>query len=167
MAEQKKEKCGCGHEHHEHHECCGHHEHGEAHKHHEHHDCCCGHEHHHEEEKKELTSHAKKMVYTIENIDCANCAGKIEKKINELPEVEEAILTFATKQLQVASNSKKDLLPLLQQVCNAVEDGVVIKEKKQSVKAMREESKEGEQKGRDIRNWSGSNFIYCRNTFKR
>ena len=156
MAEQKKEKCGCGHEHHEncghhehheHHECCGHHEHGEAHKHHEHHDCCCGHEHHHEEEKKELTSHAKKMVYTIENIDCANCAGKIEKKINELPEVEEAILTFATKQLQVASNSKKDLLPLLQQVCNAVEDGVVIKEKKQSVKAMREESKEESKKG--------------------
>ncbi|WP_461818085.1 heavy metal translocating P-type ATPase [Faecalimonas sp.] len=156
MAEQKKEKCGCGHEHHEncghhehheHHECCGHHEHGEAHKHHEHHDCCCGHEHHHGEEKKELTSHAKKMVYTIENIDCANCAGKIEKKINELPEVEEAILTFATKQLQVASNSKKDLLPLLQQVCNAVEDGVVIKEKKQSVKAMREESKEESKKG--------------------
>lgn len=118
MAEHQIKKCNCGHDHHNHHECCGHHEKHDHHAHegeHSHHDCCCEHEHHHsEEEKKELTSHAKKIVYTIENIDCANCASKIEKKINELPEVEEAILIFATKQLQVASNSKKDLLPLLQ-----------------------------------------------------
>lgn len=136
MSEHQIEKGNCSHAHHEQHN---------------HHDCCCGHEHHHnEEEKKEFTSHAKKIVYTIENIDCANCASKIEKKINALPEVDEAILTFATKQLQVASNSKKDLLPLLQQVCNSVEDGVVIKEKKQSVKAMREENKEESKKGEII-----------------
>ncbi|WP_461813118.1 heavy metal translocating P-type ATPase [Faecalimonas sp.] len=110
---------------------------------HEHHECCCGHEHHHvEEERKELKSHGKKVVYTIENIDCANCASKIEKKMNALPEVEEAILTFATKQLQVASNSNEDLLPLLQEVCDSVEDGIVITQKNQSIKELREAKKE-------------------------
>ena len=143
MSGHKTEKCNCGHDHHdhhEHHECCGGHDHHE----------CCGHHHHDVEEKKELTSHAKKTIYTIENIDCANCASKIEKKINELPEVEEAILTFATKQLQVASDSEKDLLPLLQKACDSVEDGVVIKEKKRSVKALREEKKEENKKGEII-----------------
>ena len=143
MSGRKTEKCNCGHDHHdhhEHHECCGGHDHHE----------CCGHHHHDVEEKKELTSHAKKTIYTIENIDCANCASKIEKKINELPEVEEAILTFATKQLQVASDSEKDLLPLLQKACDSVEDGVVIKEKKRSVKALREEKKEENKKGEII-----------------
>lgn len=154
MAEHQIKKCNCGHDHHNHHECCGHHEKYDHHAHegeHSHHDCCCEHEHHHsEEEKKELTSHAKKIVYTIENIDCANCASKIEKKINELPEVEEAILIFATKQLQVASNSKKDLLPLLQKACDSVEDGVVIREKKQSVKEIREEKKKESKKSEII-----------------
>lgn len=154
MAEHQIKKCNCGHDHHNHHECCGHHEKHDHHAHegeHSHHDCCCEHEHHHsEEEKKELMSHAKKIVYTIENIDCANCASKIEKKINELPEVEEAILIFATKQLQVASNSKKDLLPLLQKACDSVEDGVVIREKKQSVKEIREEKKKESKKSEII-----------------
>ena len=32
----------------------------------------------------------------MKNIDCANCSAKIEAKIRELPEVEDAVLTFAT-----------------------------------------------------------------------
>ena len=38
--------------------------------------------------------------YHIEGIDCANCAAKVEKKMNELPDVE-VTLTFATSQLMV------------------------------------------------------------------
>ena len=37
-----------------------------------------------------------KKVYTIENLDCANCAAKIESKFNSHPQVEEAVITFAT-----------------------------------------------------------------------
>ena len=40
----------------------------------------------------------EKKVYIIENLDCANCAAKIEAKFNALPEVEEAVITFATRQ---------------------------------------------------------------------
>ena len=29
-----------------------------------------------------------RKTYTLENLDCANCAAKIEAKLNALPEVE-------------------------------------------------------------------------------
>ncbi|MFR5355133.1 MAG: heavy-metal-associated domain-containing protein [Clostridia bacterium] len=32
-------------------------------------------------------------VYILENLGCSNCAAKIERKINELDEVSEAVLT--------------------------------------------------------------------------
>ena len=119
--------CGCGHHHHdeehEHHheeECgCGcdcehhHHEH-EAHEHHHHHEeecgcgCGCGHHHHHDEDHEhhhEAVEHepcvmpagVAQKTYILENLGCANCAAKMERKIQALPEVEGATLTYATK----------------------------------------------------------------------
>ena len=40
-----------------------------------------------------------KKKYSISGIDCANCAAKLEAKMNELPEVDNVVLTFATGQL--------------------------------------------------------------------
>jgi Cd2+/Zn2+-exporting ATPase len=40
-------------------------------------------------------------VYTVEHMDCANCAAKVEAILNQLPTVEAAVLTYATKQLRV------------------------------------------------------------------
>ena len=37
-----------------------------------------------------------KKVYLVENLDCANCASKVEAALNALPEVQEAVLTYAT-----------------------------------------------------------------------
>ncbi|WP_243423372.1 cation transporter, partial [Intestinimonas butyriciproducens] len=42
----------------------------------------------------------RRKTYLIDGLDCANCAAKIERKINQLEEVQEATLTFATKQLR-------------------------------------------------------------------
>ena len=42
-----------------------------------------------------------KIIYIIDNLCCANCGAKMERKINELPQVQEATLTFATKQIAV------------------------------------------------------------------
>ncbi|WP_434309396.1 heavy metal translocating P-type ATPase [Hominifimenecus sp. rT4P-3] len=67
-----------------------------------------------------------KKVYYIHNIDCANCAAKIERKINQMPEVQEAILTFATKQLRITAEDPDAILPEIQAVADAVEPGVVI-----------------------------------------
>ena len=155
MKEHKRENnheecgCGCGHEHHHEHEECGcgcGHEH-----HHEHEECGCGceHEHHHEQEesgcgheKHELRSKAEHRIYILENLGCANCAAKMEKKIKELPEVEDAVITFATKQLKVASDQQDNLLPILQQICASVEAEVVVKPKQESIREIRREQQE-------------------------
>lgn len=106
--------CGCGHDHH-------YHEHGEA--------CSCGHHHeeHEHHEHHHVDSSAMKKIYILENLGCANCAAKMERKINELPEVEAATITFATKQLCVASNHQEHLLPKLQEICTSVESEVVVR----------------------------------------
>lgn len=100
-----EESCGCGHEHHEH----------------EHHE----HEHHHEPEHTPVTK-APMKIYIVDNLDCANCAAKIERKIQSLPGVEFASITFATKQLRVAAKNQKALLPLMQEACKAIEPDAVI-----------------------------------------
>ncbi|MBQ8804620.1 MAG: cadmium-translocating P-type ATPase [Tyzzerella sp.] len=107
------ESCSCGHNHdHEHH----------------HEACCCG---HHHEQKEDTFAHVdhkiEQKIYIIENLGCANCAAKMEKKINDLPEVEAATITFATKQLRVASNHHEHLLPVLQEICSSVESEVIVK----------------------------------------
>ena len=65
-------------------------------------------------------------VYVMKNIDCANCSAKIEKKIQELPEVDDCILTFATRQLRVYSSEGTNLLPKMQEIADQIEPGTVI-----------------------------------------
>lgn len=118
------EACGCGHDHE--HEAYG-----------------CGHDHEHGSGDKESHSHvqsdAKQKVYILENLGCANCAAKMERKIKELPEVEDAVITFATKQLKVASNHQEDLLPVLQEICASIESEVVVKQKESKVHKEKQE----------------------------
>ena len=62
-----------------------------------------------------------RKVYTIENLNCANCAAKIEEKFNTLPEVEEAVITFATKQLRLTAADPDSLIEKLTQIAQTVE----------------------------------------------
>ena len=55
-------------------------------------------------------------LYHIENLDCANCAAKAEARINQLPGVQEATITFATMQLRLTA---EDPDALLEQVLTA------------------------------------------------
>ncbi len=120
--------CHCHHEHHEHehHDGCQcHHEHHE----HEHHDGCqCHHEHHeHSETIADITATSLPVsIYIIENLGCANCAAKMESKIRELPGVEAATITFATKQLRIAAKNQKELLPLMEKICQSIEPEVTL-----------------------------------------
>ena len=70
-----------------------------------------------------------KKVYTIENLDCANCAAKIESKFNDHPQVEEAVITFATKQLRLTAEAPDDLIPELTQIARSIEPEVEIRER--------------------------------------
>jgi len=120
-----EESCGCGHDHHHEDTCgCGHN--------HHHEDACgCGHEHHHEEHKEadHTFDHAEKQVYILENLGCAHCASKMEEKIQALPQVEFAAITFATKQLQVVTNTDAELLEEFQKICASIESEVVVRKR--------------------------------------
>ena len=67
-----------------------------------------------------------KKVYIIENLDCANCAAKIEDKFNAHPKVEEASITFATRQLRITAEDPDALIPELTEIARSVESGAVI-----------------------------------------
>ena len=62
-----------------------------------------------------------RKIYIIENLDCANCAAKIEAKFNAHPQVEEAIITFATKQLRLTAADPDALIPELVKIARTVE----------------------------------------------
>lgn len=133
--EHHHEGYGCGHEHHHDHE-------------HHHEGCCCGHEHHHDHahdhdhhaksSKVNVPVGMKKTVYILENLGCANCAAKMERKINELPNVEEAVITYATKQLIIVGEHTENLLPEIQKICSGIEEEVRVIPKKEKVPKKKE-----------------------------
>ncbi|EOS36361.1 heavy metal translocating P-type ATPase, partial [Lachnospiraceae bacterium M18-1] len=141
------EHCGCGHDHtHEEHD---HESHTHSHGHGEH--CGCGHDHGHEGRWHEPieprpANHAfdgvKKQIYIIENLGCANCAAKMERKIQDLPQVDYANLIYATRQLQIVANTNEELLPVFQEICASIEDGVTVT--KQEIKQAASERKAAE-----------------------
>ena len=65
-------------------------------------------------------------VYMIENLDCANCAAKIEAKFNAHEKVEEATITFSTRQLRLMADNPDALIPELTEIARTVESEVVI-----------------------------------------
>ena len=65
-------------------------------------------------------------TYTIENLDCANCAAKIETKFNAHPGVQEAVIVFATRQLRLTAEDPDGLLPELERLARSVETEVTI-----------------------------------------
>ena len=67
-----------------------------------------------------------KKVYIIDNLDCANCAAKIEEKLNACPGVEEATITFSTRQLRLTAQDPDALIPRLQEIARTVESDAVI-----------------------------------------
>ena len=73
-------------------------------------------------------------TYTIEELDCANCAAKIERMINNLPEVTSATVTYATKQLRITAKDPDKLIPEIQKIAKSIEPDVVIKARDTSPK---------------------------------
>lgn len=66
-------------------------------------------EHSHHEFSSKISVGYQQKIYLIDNIDCANCATKIE---HELPKIYDATLTFATKQLKITRREIRKMLCL-------------------------------------------------------
>lgn len=71
-----------------------------------------------------------KKKYSISGIDCANCAAKLEAKMNSLPEVNNVILTFSTGQLLVDAEDLDKALEALRKLAGKEEPGTVIEDLK-------------------------------------
>ncbi len=67
-----------------------------------------------------------RKTYTLQELDCANCAAKIEAKFNALPQVEAATIVFATRQLHLTAQDPDALIPQLQALGRTVESGFTI-----------------------------------------
>ncbi|MDD5863057.1 MAG: heavy metal translocating P-type ATPase [Firmicutes bacterium] len=68
----------------------------------------------------------EKKVYLVENLDCANCAAEVEAALNAHPAVQEAVLTFSTKQLRLTAEDPDALLPELRELARSVEPEIEI-----------------------------------------
>lgn len=66
-----------------------------------------------------------KYSYTLQNLNCAHCAGKIEQKIGETTGYENVSFNFATKQLTLSTN-KNNVKSEIQEICDSIEDGVTV-----------------------------------------
>ncbi|MDO4745725.1 MAG: heavy metal translocating P-type ATPase [Bacillota bacterium] len=67
-------------------------------------------------------------IYILENLGCANCAAKMERKIQDLPGVESATITFATKQLRINGDDPDKLKHEIQHICSSIEGEVLVTE---------------------------------------
>lgn len=72
-------------------------------------------------------------VYIMENLGCANCASKIERKIASLPGVQEVSITFSTRQLRLTAENPDTLLPEIQKIANSLEPDIIITERKRRI----------------------------------
>lgn len=74
----------------------------------------------------------------LEGLDCANCANKIEDKVNKLTGVKEANLNFSTTVLTAElheENLKEEIINEIKEIVNKLEPHVKVKEKKENKKA--------------------------------
>ena len=85
---------------------------------------CCDHEHHHHDHQSDTS--LQQRIYTIDNIDCANCAAEVEEAIRRIPGIEQATLTFFTKQLKIVAADPDALLDTMRQVADKTEPGTTI-----------------------------------------
>ena len=49
----------------------------------------------------------------LQNLDCANCALRIEKTLNDMPELSNVKLNFSTSTLTFEQNTNNDLLDVI------------------------------------------------------
>lgn len=124
-----------------------HHDHADSdgeHGHHHHEEeCGCGHDH---EEIPTLDHSAVKgeLKLRLAGLDCANCAAKIERAVNAMPEVEEASVTFSTETLLVdakPSSDREALIEAITAIVKKLEPEVAVVEMKTGMKQPEPEAK--------------------------
>ena len=70
-----------------------------------------------------------KKKFILEGLDCANCAAKMEKAINELDGVKEATVNFMTQKLVIEGEDEKmpKIIEEAEKVVKDIESHVIMK----------------------------------------
>ena len=79
----------------------------------------------------------KKIKLLLKGLSCANCANKIEGKVNNIKGVKEAFVNFATSTLTIEvleGYKKEDLIEEIKDIVKSIEKGVSVEEIKGSLK---------------------------------
>ena len=80
---------------------------------------------------KSSTTSKKEIKLNLKGLDCANCANKIEEKVNNLDEVKEALMNFSLGRLTVKpaeGADKSKLISKVTKIVNDLEPDVVVSE---------------------------------------
>lgn len=66
---------------------------------------------------------AMKKKFKLEDLDCANCAAKMEEAIKKIPGVNDANVSFMTQKMMVDAEDEKfdDIMKEVVEVCAKVE----------------------------------------------
>ena len=67
-----------------------------------------------------------KYKFNIHDLDCANCATKIEKRLNETPNIDKAIVNFSKLTLTVETNHSGSVKDYLESIIQEIEPYVTI-----------------------------------------
>lgn len=69
-----------------------------------------------------------KKVYKLEDLDCANCAAKMECAIQKLDGVNDATVSFMAQRLTIEADDDKfeEIMDNVQKVCRKIEPDCVI-----------------------------------------
>lgn len=70
-----------------------------------------------------------RKVFKVQDLDCANCAAKMEDRIKTIDGVESASMRFMTQKLmiEVADPDRLDeIMDKVQEICKSIEPDMVI-----------------------------------------
>ncbi len=64
-----------------------------------------------------------KKTYNLEDLDCANCAAKMEERIKKLPGVTDATVSFFTQKMTVTTEAEDQtaIMKEIVKLCKRVE----------------------------------------------
>jgi len=70
-----------------------------------------------------------KKNFRLQGLECANCAAKMEKAINELEGVKTATINFLTTKMVIEAEDERmdDIIASAEKIIKKYEPGVVIK----------------------------------------
>ena len=70
-----------------------------------------------------------KKKFILEGLECANCAAKMEKAINELDGVKESTVNFMTQKLIIDGEDEKmpEIIQAAEKIVKKIESHVIMK----------------------------------------